>query len=360
MPRSREAVEAEILAALNRPVREPGVTQPPSGSTAPARPRFDPLTAPLSILESSHDHPVEEVEDPEVVVTEKDLPQDAPPPGAAGSDTHADSRVHADSGVVDVFAPLREKLAPDVDRTSAHDEDETQPSPKPPMEQHDLASTLETDNRDAVVLGAIEARLSARPDVTEPPTPPVHHPEPEAATDAAPSADAGLDIVASPPQETDPEPAATLAVPSAEPSASRIELTPRRATQRLFGVLMLASFVGVCLTGWTAWQERTTTTIATTACLGVLTLILRAAHSSATPPHMVVENGVLDITRHQTHHMFDLSSTSTPIEVVGAPGRRNWRVLFLRRSMQPFVIDASMVDPHEFTEVLELFRPGPT
>ena len=45
------------------------------------------------------------------------------------------------------------------------------------------------------------------------------------------------------------------------------------------------------------------------------------------------------------------------MQVIGEPGRRGWKVLFLRRGMSPFVIDSSMVDPHEFTSVLRYYRP---
>ncbi|MDN5901328.1 MAG: hypothetical protein L0H74_14860, partial [Brachybacterium sp.] len=155
-------------------------------------------------------------------------------------------------------------------------------------------------------------------------------------------------------------PLAALPEPPAAPSTvspQRIEFARRGGTQRLLAGLLLASFGGLCLTGWTAWQERTTSSLAIAAILGVLTLVMWSARSSASPPTLVVDRGQLDITGRDTHHRFDLTSDYTPIEVVGTPGRRDWKVLITRRSMPPFVIDRSMVDPHEFMEVFDRCRP---
>lgn len=147
------------------------------------------------------------------------------------------------------------------------------------------------------------------------------------------------------------------ATPTRTGLPQRIEFASRHATQRVLLVLLLIAFVGLCLTGWSAWQDPTTVTIAVAVFFGVVTLVLWSAHSRAAPPKVVVENGVLTITRHDARHIFDLKSSYTPIEAVGTPGRRGWKVLITRRSMDPFVIDDSMVDPHEFTKVLEHYRP---
>jgi hypothetical protein len=42
--------------------------------------------------------------------------------------------------------------------------------------------------------------------------------------------------------------------------------------------------------------------------------------------------------------------------VIGRPGDRDWRVLFHRRGMGPYVVDASMVDPAEFMRLLHAHR----
>ena len=63
------------------------------------------------------------------------------------------------------------------------------------------------------------------------------------------------------------------------------------------------------------------------------------------------------MTQGGRRFVFDLSGGYTPIQVVGSPGDRDWRVLFLRRNEDPFVVDSSMVDPHEFMDVLHHYLP---
>jgi hypothetical protein len=55
---------------------------------------------------------------------------------------------------------------------------------------------------------------------------------------------------------------------------------------------------------------------------------------------------------------FDLTSSFTPIDVQGKPGRHGWRVIFHHADMTPFVVDSSMVDAHEFMRVLYYYRPS--
>ena len=46
-----------------------------------------------------------------------------------------------------------------------------------------------------------------------------------------------------------------------------------------------------------------------------------------------------------------------PIEVVGKPGSKKWKVHFLRRGMAPVVVDATMVDGRDFMRILSFYRP---
>ncbi|HEY9565416.1 MAG TPA: hypothetical protein VIR30_16735 [Nocardioides sp.] len=110
------------------------------------------------------------------------------------------------------------------------------------------------------------------------------------------------------------------------------------------------------LLGWLAWDTRETTYIAYAATAALLTLILWGAHSTAEPAKVVCERGLLDIRSNDSHHRFDLASPYTRIEVVGRPGRRGWKVLILRKSMPPYVINDSLVDPHEFTRILDHYE----
>ncbi|MGZ4466569.1 MAG: hypothetical protein ACXVW0_14505, partial [Nocardioides sp.] len=86
-------------------------------------------------------------------------------------------------------------------------------------------------------------------------------------------------------------------------------------------------------------------------------LVVWAVRASTAPAHVTVRGGQVEIVRAGSRHRFDLASHYTPVDVIGAPGDRSWKVLFHRRSMTPFVVDASMVDPVEFTRLLRRYRP---
>lgn len=118
----------------------------------------------------------------------------------------------------------------------------------------------------------------------------------------------------------------------------------------------LLCFLGTIGTGFLAWETRGTTEIAVAGTLGVMTLILWSAFSTAAPATLTIDRGLLDIVSKESRHRFDLASPYTEITVRGRPGKRNWQVQIHRRSMKPYVIDSSMVDPEEFQPVLEHYR----
>lgn len=137
-----------------------------------------------------------------------------------------------------------------------------------------------------------------------------------------------------------------------------IDFAPRVGTRRLVGLLLLVALAATAATGYAAYQDRATTMIGVAATLGVLTAILWAIWAGSVVTTLSVRGGQLEIIRAGSRHRFDLASDYTPIEIVGEPGSRKWKVLFHRKSMAPFVVDASMVDPVEFSRVVRHYRPG--
>lgn len=132
---------------------------------------------------------------------------------------------------------------------------------------------------------------------------------------------------------------------------------PRRFVQRLLGVLLLVLVpTGIGL-GYLAYDQPTTLRVGVAATLGVLVLVLYGLRVSATPAHLAVRGGQLEVVRGQHRDVFDLTSRFTRLEVVGRPGRPGWKVLMARFGRDPLVIDASMVDPAAFMEALERHRP---
>ena len=73
---------------------------------------------------------------------------------------------------------------------------------------------------------------------------------------------------------------------------------------------------------------------------------------------VVATGSRLEICRGGSRHVFDLANPATPVDVLGVPGDRGWRVLFYRRGMAPYVLDASMAQPAELMRLLHRHRPA--
>lgn len=145
------------------------------------------------------------------------------------------------------------------------------------------------------------------------------------------------------------------APPPAGPSTN-VDFTPRTRARRVVGLALLLALSGAAVAVYAVYRDRTTLTIGLAVTLGVLVLIIWAVRAGSPPPRLSVRAGQLEVVQAGGRFVFDLSGDYTPIEVIGSPGDRSWKVLFLRRNMDPFVIDSSMVDPHEFTEVLRRYQ----
>jgi hypothetical protein len=70
-----------------------------------------------------------------------------------------------------------------------------------------------------------------------------------------------------------------------------------------------------------------------------------------------VSRGMVYIDSSSNSYRFDLRSTTTQVEMSSQPGSPGWQVRFVRRHLDPFVVDASMVNPHDFVRQLREWRP---
>ncbi|WP_017934617.1 hypothetical protein [Nocardioides sp. Iso805N] len=132
---------------------------------------------------------------------------------------------------------------------------------------------------------------------------------------------------------------------------------PRRGTGRLLGGLLLGfAALTIAAAVW-AWADRTFLSYGITAAVAAVTAIVWATRASASPTRLTLRGSELEIVRDGSRALFDLAAPQTSIEMRGEPGDRRWKVLVVRRSMSPYVIDGSMVDPGEFTQVLRYFHP---
>ena len=135
------------------------------------------------------------------------------------------------------------------------------------------------------------------------------------------------------------------------------ELAPRAPVRRVAGVLTLLSLAATAAAAYRAWPHPTTSTLGMTGALALLTVVLAMLRAGAPVTRVTVRAGRLDIVRGESRYRFDLTDDQARIDVVGNPGERRWRVLFHRRSLAPYVVDAAMVDPIEFTRILRRHRP---
>lgn len=150
------------------------------------------------------------------------------------------------------------------------------------------------------------------------------------------------------------DPAVEPSEPTAGVSAD-VEFTPRTGARRFVGLLLLATVCGLALAAFLALRDANPLTVGVTGVLLVVMLGLWGLRASSPVAHLAVRSGQLEVTQGGRRFVFDLSAGYTPIEVVGSPGDRDWRVRFLRRNEDPFVVDASMVDPHEFMDELSRY-----
>jgi hypothetical protein len=87
-------------------------------------------------------------------------------------------------------------------------------------------------------------------------------------------------------------------------------------------------------------------------------LAYAATRARPQPVEVSVTRGIVYAEHKGTTYRFDLNSEATHVEMVGQPGDAYWQVKFLRRNMDPFVVDTDMVDPASFVAQLREYRPS--
>lgn len=131
---------------------------------------------------------------------------------------------------------------------------------------------------------------------------------------------------------------------------------PRLGTRWVVGLLVLVALVATAGAAYVAYDDPGPLTLGAAGTLLVVTLVLYAVRAGSSPARLAIHNGQLEVRRGGQREVFDLTSRYARIEVVGTPGRRGWKVLFGRFGRDPFVVDASMVDPQRFTAALGQHR----
>ena len=131
----------------------------------------------------------------------------------------------------------------------------------------------------------------------------------------------------------------------------------KRTSRRLLTIALLIGMVMSAYFVRAAVEVKDTPSIGLAAIVVLATLMVWAIRGGASVTTLEVHQGQLQVIQQGGRYIFDLASPYTRFEVQGEPGHRGWKVLFPRRGMAPFTVDASMVDPDDFMRVLQFFRP---
>jgi hypothetical protein len=106
-----------------------------------------------------------------------------------------------------------------------------------------------------------------------------------------------------------------------------------------------------------AYLDRLTTPSGLTASAVTLVLVIVVGRSRGSAGQVWLDHGVVHVEDGASHRRFDLTSPNTKVEMVGRPGSRRWKVVFLRKGMAPYEVNAGLVDPEEFVAALKPWRP---
>jgi hypothetical protein len=181
----------------------------------------------------------------------------------------------------------------------------------------------------------------------------------EPAPQPAPQVEAGTVAVEAPPEpEVAPAPRRVSKHDQVATEMPGVyKFAPKKTSRRLLTIALLCGLVFSAYFVNAAVDTKDTASMGLAAIVLLATAMVWAIRAGAAPTTLEVHQGQLEVVRQGGRYVFDLASNYTQIEVRGRPGRHGWRVLFPRRGMAPFAVDATMVDPDDFMRVLRFFRP---
>ena len=155
-------------------------------------------------------------------------------------------------------------------------------------------------------------------------------------------------------RDPEPEPP-TITRPESAPERQPLQAPTRLSpvTVVLTGVALIAAAVAV----QAALADGLFTVRAAIASGIALLFVWVLLQRRARVTEVYLEDGVVHVEGRERHVRFDLGNPNVRLELVGSPGDRDWQVLFLRRSLPPFVVDRRLADPELFTRAVRQWRP---
>ncbi|MDX6371361.1 MAG: hypothetical protein QOD98_349 [Nocardioidaceae bacterium] len=188
-------------------------------------------------------------------------------------------------------------------------------------------------------LAAEQARAAAPPPVAAPAPAPVEAPTQQAAPRATPP-------------HRQPE---SRIKPEGVPELVRFRSPSSSAVGTV--LLGIGALVAAGVAVYEAYLDQLTSTPGIVASAVTLLLVIVVGRAKGSAGQVWLEQGVLHVDEGNGHRRFDLTTPSTMVEMIGQPGDRRWKVLFLRKGMAPYEVTARMVEPTAFVEALRPWRP---
>ena len=144
----------------------------------------------------------------------------------------------------------------------------------------------------------------------------------------------------------------------ADQPASPDRLTGDGSDPRVLSMVLAATAVVAGMVAFLALVNgKVLTPFGVAIVLLTIALAWAAARTRVTPVEVSVVRGIVYIEKGESTYRFDIRKPETGVDMVGQPGDHGWAVHFARRHLEPFVVDASMVDAHEFVRRLREYRP---
>ena len=154
-----------------------------------------------------------------------------------------------------------------------------------------------------------------------------------------------------------PAPRPTTVTQPAEISQEPVSLDRKSRPSILTIVLGVGAGVAAAVGAQAITSDGLQATRALVALIVTVMFIVLLGSTRSTVPDVYLLGSVLHVDRKNSRHLFDLGNPRVQLEVVGDPEDRDWKVLFLRRGLPPYVVDARMVDPRAFTDAVREWRP---
>ena len=156
-----------------------------------------------------------------------------------------------------------------------------------------------------------------------------------------------------------PAPAPKTPDPKIQPEGvpEMVEFRSPSSSAVITVLLGIGALVAAGIAVYEAYLDKLTTPPGLAASAVTLLLVIVVGRSKGSAGQVWLEHGVLHIDEGDSHRRFDLTTPNTRVEMVGQPGDRRWKVLFLRKGMAPYEVTARMVEPRAFVEAITPWRP---